>query len=1069
MLALGAVAIPLLALAQEVDDRSRLVRFIESQLSDGTARTVRIDGFRGALSASATLDRLTISDADGVWLTLEDAQLDWSRAEVLAGRIEIQRLSAETLILARPPRGAPAPRSAEAVPFALPDLPLSVSIGAVEIARVDLGAPVLGQAAAFGVVGSASLEDGDGRLDLALTRLDGPRGDFALAAGFTAADRVLNLDLGLSEDAGGIAATLLDLPGAPALDLDIAGTGPLDDFTARIALASDGQPRLTGQVTTAVDQDLRRVDADLGGDITPLLPEAFHGFFGRDLSLVLRAQERPQGGWRVDRLAVAAASLNLEGSVTLDTAGLPEAVMLTGRIADPGQPGIPVRLPLGGAETTITAVDMAIRHDRASGPGWSLTAALTDLRAGDTTLQAADLAINGTLSPDAGGAVSAAITARVDGIDTGDPDLAAAIGPRVDLLASLDWQAGGAVRVTALTAQTATARLIGSLSARYQALALATEFDLRAALPDLAPLSGLAGQDMQGAADLRLTGGADPLSGAFDLTAVGVTRDLSVGAQVRTGLFAGQTDLTLHVIRDTTGLTLKDLRLTGQEVTASATGRLSAETSDLRLTARLRDASLLTPALQGTIALTALATRAGEDDWTVQADLTGVGSLGGQVQGRVASARDLDLAITARLPLGLADPFVAPQSLRGDLLADLTLRGAADLGSLAGTLRVAQARIAVPTMALVLERAALDMRLAGGAATLSASADVSSGGRVQARGQIGLTGAPTADLALDLIDVGLTDPGLFETIVSSQDLRFAGPVASGRLSGTILLGQTDLRIPDPTAGAAEPIPAITHLGETAAQRLTRDRAGLLGLGGGAGTGGPGIALDLTLSAPGRIFLRGRGLDAELGGTLRIGGTSANVLPSGQFDLLRGRLDLLGKRLTFTRGAATLSGSFDPVLNLVAEGASNELEMFVTISGPASAPELGLSSSPDLPEEEILSRFFFGREVANLSAFQALQIAQGVATLTGRGGEGLTARLRNSLGLDDLDISSTETGDTRITAGRYISENVYSNVTVDQGGTTGLSLNIDLSPNVTATGRITTDNSSGIGLFYERDY
>lgn len=186
-------------------------------------------------------------------------------------------------------------------------------------------------------------------------------------------------------------------------------------------------------------------------------------------------------------------------------------------------------------------------------------------------------------------------------------------------------------------------------------------------------------------------------------------------------------------------------------------------------------------------------------------------------------------------------------------------------------------------------------------------------------------------------------------------------------------------------------------------------------------------------------------------------------------MLRGRLDLLGKRLTFVEGAASLSGRFDPVLRLVAEGVSNDLTLRVTLSGPASAPELTLASVPDLPEEEILARFFFGKDVADLSALQAVQIAQGVATLSGRGGQGLTGRLRVSLGLDDLDLSTTESGDARLTAGRYISENVYSNVTVDQDGGTGLSLNIDLTPDITATGRISTDNSGGIGLFFQRDF
>lgn len=88
---------------------------------------------------------------------------------------------------------------------------------------------------------------------------------------------------------------------------------------------------------------------------------------------------------------------------------------------------------------------------------------------------------------------------------------------------------------------------------------------------------------------------------------------------------------------------------------------------------------------------------------------------------------------------------------------------------------------------------------------------------------------------------------------------------------------------------------MTHVNEPAEVRATRARAGLLGDGNG-GPGGSGGArpfgLDVTVSAPARIFIRGRGIDAELGGQIRLLGTTAQILPSGAFNLIRGRLDIL---------------------------------------------------------------------------------------------------------------------------------------------------------------------------------
>ncbi|MEM8713307.1 MAG: translocation/assembly module TamB domain-containing protein, partial [Planctomycetota bacterium] len=63
------------------------------------------------------------------------------------------------------------------------------------------------------------------------------------------------------------------------------------------------------------------------------------------------------------------------------------------------------------------------------------------------------------------------------------------------------------------------------------------------------------------------------------------------------------------------------------------------------------------------------------------------------------------------------------------------------------------------------------------------------------------------------------------------------------------------------------------------------------------------------------------------------------------------------------------------------------------------------------------------------------------------------QLRGSFGFDDLDVASDEEGNTAVRAGRYLSENVYTDVTV--GGADGpeVSLNIDLTPNITARGSV----------------
>jgi translocation and assembly module TamB len=293
----------------------------------------------------------------------------------------------------------------------------------------------------------------------------------------------------------------------------------------------------------------------------------------------------------------------------------------------------------------------------------------------------------------------------------------------------------------------------------------------------------------------------------------------------------------------------------------------------------------------------------------------------------------------------------------------------------------------------------------------------------------------------------------------------------GRIGGQILLSNTEVQIPSTGLGGVADLPGLQHVNEPADVRATRGRAGLLGVAGGGGAGGTArpIALDLLISAPSQIYIRGRGLDAELGGELRLGGTTASVQPSGAFSLIRGRLDILGRRLTLSEATLALEGNFVPMVAVAASTESDGITSFVRIDGPATEPVVSFTSTPQLPEEEVLARLLFGRGIANLSALQAAQLANAVATLAGRGGVGIIGRLRTGFGLDDLDVQTDATGSATVRAGKYLSENVYSEVQVDGQGQSQINLNLDLSPSVTVRGSAGSSGDTGLGIFFEKDY
>lgn len=1177
------------AVAQDDDDRGRLTRFLESQLSQGEDMQVRIDGFRGALSSQARLDRLTVSDREGEWLILEDATLNWQRSALLRGELRVQSLTAERLSVLRPPvppEGPDLPEPA-ATPFSLPELPVAIEINEVGIRRLELGAPVLGAPAELSLDGQASLEGGSGQAQLRAERLDGPQGTFSLAAAFDNATRVLDIDLLLEEAEGGLVAGLLGVPGEPSLRLAVAGEGPLSDLSVDLALATDGVERVDGTLRSlqVAEGGGQVVELDLSGDLSPLLASEYRSFFGQSSEVSARVERDTDGATRLENLRLATAALLLEGEARLDAQGRPVAIDVSGRIADPAGTG-PVRLPVPGTETTISSADIAFDFDATQSDAYSLTARLDGLSAGDLGIGAADVTATGRIVPSASGvgAVTADLAAELSGIDHADPALARALGDGITLSTSAGWEEGDPLRLRDLLLVAGNLTAEGSVRVGIGQDQLPVGFDLAAVAGDLSRFSGLAGQDLSGSLRADLEGTAQALSGAFDIVLEGIAQDLAAGdalppsvlpgetrlrlsaerdetgtrideltfasadisasgtasigsvdgaapatfafeaeiadlgrlselagqelsgsldarfegtAEAEAGhfdvtldgvardlrapslppqLLAGQTRLRLDAARDETGITVAELSLDGSQIRLNGSGRIADAGGSFTADARLADLGLFTDTVRGPATVALEVGRNGEPGWLVDADLRGPAGLRADVAGTVGlDGGRVDVTAEGEAPLAIANQFIAPRSVAGTLRFDLALRGQPGLGALSGTLTTTGARLAAPTFQVALEDIGLTGRLQGGRLALDGGGTVSTGGRVGVSGSLDLgAGGVPGEIGLTLDNVRLVDPTLYELRIAQGDLRVRGQLARAPLvAGRITLGETELRVPETGLGVAAPVPDIAHLNMTAPERRTLAAAGFLdtGNGGGGNGGGSGaVGLDIEIVAPGRIFLRGRGIDAEFGGAIRIGGTTANVIPAGRFELIRGRISILGTRLDIVEGAATLQGDFDPYLILRAESRANGYRIVITVEGPASSPDISLSSDPFLPEDEILAQLLFGRSVSALSPVQLIQLADAASSLAGgRSDGGLLSNLREGLGLDDLDLQTDAEGNAAVRAGRYISENIYTDVTIGAEGESEVSLNIDLTPSVTARGSFSSDGGSSLGVFFERDY
>ena len=245
-----------------------------------------------------------------------------------------------------------------------------------------------------------------------------------------------------------------------------------------------------------------------------------------------------------------------------------------------------------------------------------------------------------------------------------------------------------------------------------------------------------------------------------------------------------------------------------------------------------------------------------------------------------------------------------------------------------------------------------------------------------------------------------------------------------------------------------------------------------------------IALNLTLNAPEEVFIRGRGLDAELGGTIHFRGTAANPIPSGGLHLRRGTFSLVGSTLNFTEGTIDFSGAgiADPSIHFIATSTTATMVATLTISGSAKNPKIALSSVPDMPQDEILAQLLFNTSTSKLSPFQLAGIAAALASMSGATSSfDPLESLRSNFGLDRLSVGSDPNGSPTLEAGTYLARGVYLGAKQSAtGGGTQATVQIDLtrglklettagSGNTSATGSTGSADAASIGLTYQFEY
>ncbi|WP_342237715.1 translocation/assembly module TamB domain-containing protein [Inquilinus sp. OTU3971] len=485
-------------------------------------------------------------------------------------------------------------------------------------------------------------------------------------------------------------------------------------------------------------------------------------------------------------------------------------------------------------------------------------------------------------------------------------------------------------------------------------------------------------------------------------------------------------------------------------------------------------------------------------------DATADGTLGGRrvtVTSRVTAGRarlDLQGAVPlgggplsasakGQVELAMFNDFLGAGADRigGPLSLDVRIEGTPDRPQASGTVTLRNGSYQNSEYGVRLQNIDATVTGAGDSFRLtSLSAKTPGGGTISGSGSVtlGPRGSLPVDLKIQTSNALLVSSEL-ATVHADSDLTMSGDLSADALfQGSIKVRNAVIQIPDSFPVTVTPIPVRQiNVPPEVAARMKAEGVAL-------NTATPPsrnrnrnqpqkppsqIRLDISVDSPNQFYVRGQGIDAEMQGQLHISGTTSTPDIEGNFKMRRGQISKFGQRLDFEHGNLSFDGgALDPRLDFLASTRAGDVTANIEVGGYASKPELTLSSSPELPQDEVLSRLLFGQATGQLSPTQAIQLAQAAAEMAGvgGGGTGLLGGIQQSLGLDQLDFNTDASGGSGVGLGRYLTKGVR--VGVEQGisaGSTRATVTIDITDHIKGKAEAGGDSGGGVGVTMEWDY
>jgi len=392
--------------------------------------------------------------------------------------------------------------------------------------------------------------------------------------------------------------------------------------------------------------------------------------------------------------------------------------------------------------------------------------------------------------------------------------------------------------------------------------------------------------------------------------------------------------------------------------------------------------------------------------------------------------------------------FGGDRTLGGHLVAQGSVSGSLNTPRYAGHATLTGGRFEDAATGLKLRDLVADVDLADTVLNVSKfSASDAKAGAVSGSGRVDLATNGVSSLTLNAKGFQLLDNDAAKAVASGAVTVTRGADGKAQLKGALTIDRADI-----SALSARASPGVVSMDVVEVNRP----GGLQTAQTTSLAQAPTVELDIQLNAPGHIFVKGFGLNAEMSLAAHVTGTTAAPVLSGTAHVVRGDYDLAGKRFEIDdQGAVYLASDLDKIrLDLSARLDDPTITAIIQIQGTAAKPKVTLTSTPALPSDEVLSEVLFGRSAAQLSPVEAAQLAAAVTSLATGGGFDVMGGLRSFAKLDRLALGGGDAPNTvnpngskyvdtgvTVSGGKYIGNRVYLELT--GGGRLGPSAQVEV--------------------------